>query len=132
MAVPEVNDIRNLLDQLAAKQITSNTIAANIADALVFINRYADSEADQDEINHAQKRIAVWLSYISYAEGQSFQQGATPLFSQEKANSYREIAELALNFVSSEPVDLDDIKRTSRTDNKAGLPAIAFTGSTAF
>ena len=132
MAAPVVADIRNLLDQLAAKQVTSNTITANIADAFIYINRYADPLADADEKDYAQKRIAVWLSYISYAEGQSFQHGATPLFSQDKANSYRDIAELALNFVSMEPVDLEDIRRTNRDDKKAGLPNITFTGTSAF
>jgi hypothetical protein len=132
MATPSVTDIRNLLDQLAAKQVTSNTITANIADALIYINRFASDTSDIDEKDYAQKRIAVWLSYISYAEGQSFSQGATPLFSQEKATSYRDIAELALNFVSEEPVDLEDIRRTNQDDNKAGLPTISFTGTTAF
>ena len=132
MASPVVADIRNLLDQLAAKQVTSNTITANIADALVYINRYAASDSDIDERDYAQKRIAVWLSYISYAEGQSFSQGATPLFSQDKATAYRDIAELALNFISEEPVDLEDIRRTSRDDNKSGLPHISFTATTAF
>lgn len=132
MAAPTVQDIRNLLDQLAAKQVTSNTITANIADALIYINRYASATADVNEKDYAQKRIAVWLSYISYAEGQSFQQGATPLFSQDKANSYRDIAELALNFVSEEPVDLEDIRRTNQEDNKSGLPNITFTGTTGF
>jgi len=131
MAAPTVADIRNLLDQLAAKQVTSNTIQANIDDALVYINRYAAADADVDEKDYAQKRIAVWLSYISYAEGQSFQQGATPTFSQDKANSYRDIAELALNFVSDEVVDLEDIRRTNSTSN-VGLPTISFTGTTAF
>jgi len=132
MAAPTVVDIRNLLDQLAAKQVTSNTITANISDALVYINRFASSTADIDERDYAQKRIAVWLSYISYSEGQSFQQGATPLFSQDKAIAYRDIAELALNFISEEPVDLEDIRRTNQDDNKAGLPTITFTGTTAF
>jgi hypothetical protein len=132
MATPTIADIRNLLDQLAAKQVTGNTIAANIADALVYINRFASDTADADEKDYAQKRIAVWLSYISYAEGQSFQQGATPLFSQDKATSYRDIAELALNFVSEEPVDLEDVRRTNQSDNKAGLPNISFSGTTAF
>lgn len=132
MAAPTVQDVRNLLDQLAAKQVTSNTIQANIDDALVYIDRYASATADQDEKDYAQKRLAVWLSYISYSEGQSFAQGATPLFSLDKANSYRDIAELALNFISEEPVDLEDIRRTNSEDSKAGLPTIAFTGSTAF
>jgi len=132
MAAPTVTDIRNLLDQLAAKQVTSNTITANIADALIYITRFASATANADEKDYAQKRLAVWLSYISYAEGQSFQQGATPLFSQDKANSYRDIAELALNFISEEPVDLEDIRRTNSTDNKAGLPNISFTGTSAF
>lgn len=132
MAAPTVTDVRNLLDQLAAKQVTSNTITANIADALVYIGRFADPAADAGERDYAHKRIAVWLSYISYAEGQSFAQGATPLFSEAKANSYRSIAELALNFISTEPVDLEDIRRTNSSDKMTGLPTIAFTGTTAF
>ena len=132
MASPKVQDIRNLLDQLAAKQVTSNTIEANIADALVYINKFASETANQDEIDYAHKRIALWLSYLSYAEGQSFQQGATPVFSKEKADSYRDLAELALNFVSDERVDLEDIRRSDSEDSKAGLPNISFTGTTAF
>lgn len=131
MAAPTVQDVRNLLDQLAAKQVTSNTIQANLEDALIYVNKYAQVDADEDEKNYAQKRIAVWLAYISYAEGQSFQQGATPTFSSDKVTAYRDIAELALNLISDEPVDLDDIKRTSSA-SKSGLPAISFTGTTAF
>lgn len=132
MAAPTVTDVRNLLDQLAAKQVTSNTITANIADALIYINRYADAAANAEEKDYAHKRLAVWLSYISYAEGQSFAQGATPLFSETKANSYRSIAELALNFVSTEPVDLEDIRRTSQSGKMTGLPNISFSGTSAF
>jgi hypothetical protein len=131
MAEPTVQEVRNLLDQLAVKQVTSTTIEANIEDALTILNRFASPTADQEEKDYAQKRIAVWLSYISYSEGQSFQQGATPLFSQAKADAYMAIAELALNFVSEEAVDLDDIRRTDK-ETKAGLPAISFTGTTAF
>jgi len=131
MAAPSVDDVRNLLDQLAANQVTSTTVEANIADALVLVERFADVDADQEEKDYAQKRIAVWLSYISYSEGMSFQQGATPTFNENKAKAYRDIAELALNLVSSEAVDLEDIKRTD-DETKAGLPSISFTGTSAF
>ena len=130
MAAPVVQDIRNLLDQLAAKQVTSNSITANLADALIIVKRFASDTANIDEVDYAHKRIAVWLSYISYAEGQSFQQGATPLFSETKVKAYRDIAEIALNFISEEAVDLEDIRRTNQDDNKAGLPNISFTGTT--
>ena len=131
MAEPQVEDVRNLLDKLAVKQVSGVTIELNIEDALVILNRFADPAADQEEKDYAQKRLAVWLSYISYSEGMSFQQGATPTFNQQKANAYMEIAELALNMVSAEAVDLDDIKRTDK-ETKAGLPTISFTGTTAF
>ena len=131
MAEPTVVEIRNLLDQLAAKQVSSATIDANLEDALVIVNRFASASADQIEKDYAQKRTAVWLSYISYSEGQSFTQGATPTFNQSKADAYRSIAELAINLVSEEAVDLEDIRRTDR-ETKAGLPTISFTGTTAF
>lgn len=131
MAEPTVQDVRNLLDQLAAKQVTSTTVEANLEDALTIVNRFAITGADQEEKDYAQKRIAVWLSYISYSEGMSFQQGATPLFNQAKADAYRDIAELALNLVSEEAVDLEDIRRTDK-ETKAGLPTISFTGTSAF
>jgi hypothetical protein len=131
MAEPTVQEIRNLLEQLAAKQVTSATIEANIEDSLIIVNRFASATADQEEKDYAQKRLAVWLSYISYSEGMSFQQGATPTFNQQKADAYRDIAEFALNLVSEEAVDLDDIKRTDK-ETKSGLPNISFTGTTAF
>lgn len=131
MAEPTVTEIRNLLDQLAAKQVSAVTITANIEDALVLVNRFADPDSDQDEKDYAQKRIAVWLSYISYSEGMSFQQGSTPTFNKDKVDAYREIAELALNLVSAEAVDLDDVRRTDK-ETQAGLPTISFTGTTAF
>jgi hypothetical protein len=131
MAEPTVDEVRNLLDQLAVKQISSSTINANLEDALVIVNRFASATADQDEKDYAQKRLGVWLSYISYSEGMSFQQGSTPAFNQQKADAYREIAELALNLVSEEAVDLDDIRRTDK-ETKSGLPNIEFTGTTAF
>jgi hypothetical protein len=131
MAEPTVEDIRNLLDKLAVKQVSGITIEANIEDALTIINRFSDPAADQEEKDYAQKRLAVWLSYISYSEGMSFQQGATPTFNQQKADAYMEIAELALNMVSAEAVDLDDIRRTDK-ETKAGLPSISFTGTAGF
>lgn len=132
MATPTVSDIRNLLDQLASKQVTSNTINSNITDALVILNKYTSADADADEKDYAHKRLAVWLSYISYSEGMSFQQGATPTFNQQKADAYRDIAELALNMVSDEAVDLEDIRRTNMEGKNSGLPNISFTGTTAF
>jgi len=40
MAAPTDTDIRKLLDGLAAKQVTTNTINENIADALIIVNRF--------------------------------------------------------------------------------------------
>ncbi len=131
MAEPTVDDVRNLLDKLAVKQVSSVTIELNIEDARIILKRFADPNADQEEVDYAHKRLAVWLSYISYSEGMSFQQGTTPMFNQQKADAYKEIAELALNMVSSEAVDLDNIQRTDK-ETKAGLPAISFTGTSGF
>lgn len=133
MAVPIADDIRKLLDGLAAKQVTTNSINENIADALIIVNRFAQTSADADQKNAAQKRIAVWLSYISYTEGMSFQTGATPAISKDKEESYRSIAEFFLNLISDEPVDLDDIRRTAdSTSMHSRLPDISFTGTQAF
>ncbi len=126
------DDVKRLLDQLAAKQVTANTINANIADALTLVDRFVQDDADPNLKDAAQKRIAVWLSYISYAEGQSFSQGATPMVSKDKIDSYRNIAELYLNLVSEEAVDLENIRRTDRERKEAGLPNISFTATTAF
>ncbi len=131
MAV-QVNDIRKLLDQLASKQVTSNTIQENINDALSLVDRFKQDDADPGLVDAAIKRIGVWLSYLSYAEGQSFSQGATPTISQDKIKGYREIAELYLNLVSQEPVDLEDIRRVDQERKETGLPSITFTGTTAF
>ncbi len=131
MAV-QVDDIRRLLDRLASKQVGSSTIQENIVDALALVDRFASSSADAVLIESAHKRIAVWLSYLSYAEGQSFQQGATPLISETKIKAYRDIAELYLNLVSDEPIDLEDIKREDKALKDPQLPIIDFTGTTAF
>jgi len=131
MAVTE-SDVRKLLDQLASKQVTTNTINANIADALSLVDRFVQVDADPVLKDAAQKRIALWLSYISYSEAQSFSQGATPMISKDKINSYRNIAELYLNLISEEAVDLENIRRTDAENKEAGLPNISFTGTTAF
>jgi len=132
MAVPVALDVRKLLDGLAAKQVTTNTLNENLADALQIVNRFKQPTADSDLVNTAQKRIAVWLSYISYTEGMSFQTGATPTISKDKEDSYRGIAEFFLNLISDEPVDLEDIRRTTSAAMSAQLPDISFTGTNAF
>lgn len=132
MATPVADDIRKLLDGLAAKQVTTNTINENIADALQIVNRFKQVSADVNLVDTAQKRIAVWLSYISYTEGMSFQTGATPTISTDKEDSYRGIAEFFLNLISDEPVDLEDIRRASPETMHAQLPDISFTGTNAF
>lgn len=132
MAAPIDTDIRKLLDGLAAKQVTTNTINENIADALIIVNRFKQTDADAAQVDAAQKRIAVWLSYISYTEGMSFQTGATPTISKDKEDSYRGIAEFFLNLISDEAVDLEDVRRVDAQTMHSQLPSITFTGTGAF
>ena len=127
-----VEDVRKLLDKLASGSVSSNTIQANIADASTLVNKFVKTYAEPDLVDTAIKRVAVWLSYVSYAEGQSFQLGATPMVSKDKIDGFREMAELYLNLVSDERVDLEDIRRTDMQQKEAGLPNITFTGTVAF
>lgn len=127
-----VEDVRKLLDKLASQSVASNTIQACIDDASVLVNRFVQVDAPEDLQDAALKRIALWLSYVSYAEGQSFQQGAAPMISKDKIDTYRDMAELYLNLISDEPVDLENIRQVDEARKETGLPNITFTGTVAF
>lgn len=114
-----IADVRKLLDGLSSKQVGDDTLSENLSDALVLVTRFARTTADASEKDVATKRIAVWLSYLSYSEGMSFQRGSTPTFMTKKSDAYRNSAELYLNMVSEEPIDLEDIMRRDKDMMKA-------------
>lgn len=100
--------VRDLMDNIAASHLLAASINANIARFKRIVDDVKDPlETDTDKIDDAIRAGAVWLSYGTYVEGMSQNLGIVPPMAKQKLDHYRSVAELFLNRISKERIDLD-------------------------
>ncbi len=99
--------VRDLIDDTASKSIKDATIQANINRSKRCVVDVQSSTAKDTRVEDAIRAMATWLTYGSYSEGISQQLGGVPVSIQAKFDHFRKVAELMINKVSRELVDLD-------------------------
>jgi len=99
--------IRELLDNPAAKSVPDNTIEANLDRSKRIVDNVKDPLAKQDDVEDAKRAVAVWLTYGSYMEGITQLLGNISVADKTKLDHLRTVAELFLNQISLSMVDLD-------------------------
>lgn len=128
-----IQNVRDLLDSVPAGSVQDATVQSNIDRATRFVNSVKDPDAVTADVDDAITAMAVWLTYGSYTEGIAQQFGGTALVQQVKIDHYRRVAELFINKIAREPVDLaiDDI--TEQTNLIGVDPSVnTLTASEAF
>ena len=102
-----VQSVRDLLDNVASQHLLDASITANIDRYHRIVEDVQDeSITDENKIDDAVRAGAVWLSYGTYTEGITQDLGNVSVAEETKLNHFRDIAELFLNRVSKERVDL--------------------------
>ncbi len=101
------SSIRNLLDNVASRAINDGTLTGNINRCRRLVLDVQDPLAKESRVEDAIRAMAVWLTYGAYTEGISNQFGNISIATKEKLDHFRKAAELFLNRISKEVIDLD-------------------------
>lgn len=99
--------VRDLLDDVASRAINDDTLTANINRCRRLVSDVQDPTAVTSRVEDAIRAMSVWLTYGGYTEGISNQFGNISIAEQAKMDHFRKSAELFLNRISREIMDLD-------------------------
>ncbi len=103
----DAQSVRDLLDDVASRAINDDTLTANINRCRRLVQDVQDPTAVTSRVEDAIRAMAVWLTYGGYTEGISNQFGNISIAEKHKMDHFRKTAELFLNRVSREIIDLD-------------------------